>query len=70
MRHELLMLQVWKITVPADSGQTAKLSGWVLAETTQEAQSLSGYTNAVIKQEPERLWIAKERIIWESSKSA
>lgn len=70
MRHELVMLQVWKITVPADSGKTPQLNGWILAKTAIEALSLSGHANAIIKQEPERLWVAKEWVVWESSEVA
>ena len=70
MPHEFHMLQVWKITVPTNHEQASKLNGWALAETAEEAKSLSGYSNAVINREPERLWIAKERVVWVPDKAA
>lgn len=65
MRDYFQMLQVWKIIVPSDVCPSSKLRGWVLAETKQEARDLCGYANAVVQQEPDRLWIAKVRVIWE-----
>ncbi len=58
------MLQVWKIELPADHERPAPIQGWALAETADEAVQLTGQHDAVATQEPERLWIAKERLIW------
>lgn len=60
------MLQVWKIEVPKGQSDGSISHGWALAETAEEAKSLSGYENAQIKQKPEHLWVAKERVVWEN----
>jgi len=60
------MLQVWKIKVPPAPGQSAPKDGWALANTAEEAIRLTECNDAVATQEPERLWIAKERLIWVS----
>ncbi|MEJ6396264.1 hypothetical protein V8J82_23620 [Gymnodinialimonas sp. 2305UL16-5] len=58
------MLQVWKIDIPSPQlGQTSSYA-WVLANSAKEAIELSGCDNAIATEEPERLWIAKEKVIW------
>ncbi len=64
------MLQVWKIVVPSEVDDIPDAQGWALAETEEEAYSLSGHADAVIHREPDRLWIAPERIVWETRKAA
>jgi len=58
------MLQVWKIDLPAKSGRPKPAQGWALAETADEAVQMTGLNDAVATQEPERIWIARERLIW------
>ncbi len=59
------MLQVWKIEVPAEVANAPSTHGWALANTADEAKSLSGFENAIIQQKPEHLWIVPQRVIWE-----
>ncbi len=63
------MLQVWKIEVPTHQADCSELHGWALAETAEEARSLSGYETAIITQKPEHLWIAAGRVIWDRQKN-
>ena len=58
------MLQVWKIDLPARPGRPNAAQGWALAETADEAAQLTGLGDAEVTQEPERIWIARERLIW------
>lgn len=60
------MLQVWKIEIPSGRADGSVVHGWALAETADEAKTLSGYENAFIKRKPEHLWIARERVVWEN----
>ena len=64
------MLQVWKIEIPLDRADVSVVHGWALAKTAEEAKLLSGHENSVIKQMPEHLWIARERVVWESRTAA
>lgn len=59
------MLQVWKIVVPTDDGHLSSALGWAVASTADEALQLSGIPNSIVSPDPERLWIANERIVWE-----
>ena len=61
------MLQVWKIVVPSECGQFSSALGWAVASTAEEAKQLSGTTKSIVSADPERLWIAKERVVWEKS---
>lgn len=60
------MLQVWKIEVPSDQGDDSIVHGWALAETAEEAKALSGREDSVVQKKVEHLWIAKERVVWET----
>ena len=64
--HDTGMLQVWKIEVPSSLLEGTATSGWALADSEEEARSLSGHENAIIEQRPEHLWISKKRVIWET----
>lgn len=59
------MLQVWKIIVPADGGRVSSARGWAVANTAAEAAELSDVPRSSVSADPERLWIAKERVVWE-----
>lgn len=59
------MLQVWKIIVPTVCGKSSSAQGWAVASTAEEAIQLSGLPNSIAIPDPERLWIAKERVVWE-----
>ena len=65
----LVMLQVWKIEIPTLCANNPTTCGWALAHTAEEAKKLSGCENAAIRRMPEHLWIARERVIWESPNS-
>lgn len=58
------MLQVWKIETQNKCDPQKPRYGWVLAETIVEAQTLADDPLANVRQMPDHLWIAKERIIW------
>lgn len=60
------MLQVWKIEIQSGRTDGYAIQGWALADTAEEAKSLSGHKDAVIERKPEHLWIAPERIVWEN----
>jgi len=62
------MLQVWRINVPAGPNRPSPAQGWAVAHTAIEAKELSGIDSSIITQEPERMWIANQKIIWEHSK--
>ncbi len=70
MCEAFVMLQVWKIEIPALREGEPTAYGWALAHTADEAKLLSGYENATIRQMPEHLWIARERVIWEQPSAA
>lgn len=59
------MLQVWKIVVPSGGEHLSPALGWALASTSDEVLQLSGMPKSIVSPDPERLWIAKERIVWE-----
>ena len=61
------MLQVWKIVVPGNCDQKISGKGWALASSAAEAKKLSKNPNSIVSPDHERLWIAKERIVWEAS---
>ena len=58
------MLQVWKIERQVTSGEVGPSMGWAAAFSAKEAVELSGFPDTVATPDPERLWIARERVIW------
>ncbi len=51
--------------VPAFGAETSPAQGWALARTADEARELAGFSTSVVTRDPERIWIAKERVVWE-----
>lgn len=65
--HFIGMLQVWKIEVPIAPEAKGKTRGWALAHTADEARKIAGVKNAEVTRKPDHLWVARERLVWESS---
>lgn len=59
------MLQVWKINAPINRRREGFVRGWALAESAEEAGRLLGQDFRTVEADPERLWIKKERVVWE-----
>lgn len=58
------MLQVWRIFLPQGPDRRKPVEGWALAHTAEEAVKICGFDDAIATQEPDRLWIVSERVIW------